>query len=879
MKPHYSEDKAELPLILSFAEKCGIRRDQEPITMGVPFPQGLVFDSTTLGLYSESDDSISLQWQVTARWKDQSIQWALLDFQVSVKPYGTTSYRLDNSENLSGYLQDSPLIFSQSSEQHVVKTGAASFFLNPRVFSPFARVVIDGKDALNEKRISSFSLTDAKGQKHEPTITSMIVESQGPVRLTLRFEGIFSNTEVSAFRFRARLSFFAGSAVVKLEFTLHNPQAADHPGGCWDLGDEGSLFFKDLSWHVALRESGQAFHGWNVDSDQPMMIEDSPNIEIYQDSSGGSNWNSPNHVNRFGEVKQRYSGYRVARDGVIVRKGKRATPTLFVTREGTSIVGTIQNFWQNFPKALELDNNVMYLRLFPNQFEDIYELQAGEQKTHTCVVAFTQSSNPEVVVNWIHAPLRTSISAAWYSGTKAVRYLSPRIDGQHSEYAKFIDTPIQEPHSWFSRREQIDEYGWRHFGEIYADHEAVQSPANVPFISHYNNQYDALHGLLIEYLRTGEERWFSLAQDLARHVIDIDIYHTQEDQPISNGGLFWHSGHYTEASTATHRTYSRLNKGKECSDSSFGGGPSNEHNYTTGLLYYYFLTGDLLAAEAVEGLADWVINLDDPQHSILGKIDGRPTGLASWTVELTYHGPGRGSGNSVNALIDAYALTKEGRFLHKAEELIQRCIHPLDDISRHNFEDIEHRWSYTMFLSVLGKYLDLKVAEEQVDYMYSYAREGFLHYATWMVDHEVPYLQLQDRVKIPTETWSAQDMRKSHVLNVAAKYAEKPLRDSCYKKAKFFYEACLNDLSTFKTSTLTRPVVLLMTNGYVQAYCERHPPESVPSPQQSYDFGLPKKFTPQGGELHRVRAFLSILQTSIKRCVASCRGGGPERHD
>ena len=80
----------------------------------------------------------------------------------------------------------------------------------------------------------------------------------------------------------------------------------------------------------------------------------------------------------------------------------------------------------------------------------------------------------------------------------------------------------------------------------------------------------------------------------------------------------------------------------------YGGGPSNEHNYTTGLLTYYFLTGDMSASEAVEGLADWVIHIDDGSKSKFRFFDRRPTGWASCTVSRNYHGPGRGAGNSIN---------------------------------------------------------------------------------------------------------------------------------------------------------------------------------------------------------------------------------------
>src|SRR5205807_6538353 len=142
--------------------------------------------------------------------------------------------------------------------------------------------------------------------------------------------------------------------------------------------------------------------------------------------------------------------------------------------------------------------------------------------------------------------------------------------------------------------------------------------------------------------------WGDLFAPLARHVIDIDIYHTPLDRPRYCGGMFWHTDHYHDAATATHRAYARVNRPP---GTPYGGGPCNEHNYTTGLLHYYYLTGDETAREAVLGFANWVINMDAPRRGLIGCLDKRPTGFASSTTDRWYHGPGRGAGNSINALI------------------------------------------------------------------------------------------------------------------------------------------------------------------------------------------------------------------------------------
>jgi hypothetical protein len=248
-----------------------------------------------------------------------------------------------------------------------------------------------------------------------------------------------------------------------------------------------------------------------------------------------------------------------------------------------------------------------------------------------------------------------------------------------------------------------------------------------------------------------------------------------------------------------------------------------------------------------------VRDMDDGRKRRFGWLDRRPTGTASVTATPGYHGPGRGAGNSINALLDAFAITEEDAYLRKAEELIRRCIHPRDDIETRNLRDVERRWSYTVFLQVLGKYLDVIEERGRLDYMYGYARESLLHYARWMVEHEVPYAQVLDRVDIPSETWPASDIRKAVVLYLAGKHADEPLRTVLRRKAEFFYSACLKDLLSFETWWLTRPLVILMTNSYVPAYFRRFSQESAPPPTGAWDFGSPVEFVPQFSGLRKLK--------------------------
>ena len=111
-----------------------------------------------------------------------------------------------------------------------------------------------------------------------------------------------------------------------------------------------------------------------------------------------------------------------------------------------------------------------------------------------------------------------------------------------------------------ARRASIDEYGWRNFGDLPADHEQTHYAGSNTIVSHYNNQFDMIFGGILQLASTGDLKWFDLLDPLARHVMDIDIYHTSEDRAAFNGGLFWHTDHYVDARSGTHRTYSRHNQ-------------------------------------------------------------------------------------------------------------------------------------------------------------------------------------------------------------------------------------------------------------------------------------------------------------------------------
>ena len=182
------------------------------------------------------------------------------------------------------------------------------------------------------------------------------------------------------------------------------------------------------------------------------------------------------------------------------------------------------------------------------------------------------------------------------------------------------DRPL--PERTFERNASVDEYGWRHFGDIYGDHEGIRHAGPSPLVSHYNNQYDPVAGFGSQFLRSGDVRWWTMMEELAAHVIDIDIYHTQEDKWAYNHGLFWHTYHYGDADTATHRSYPRAGS------KVIGGGgrrPTRIHLRPDAAL---IPDGDRIARDGHDS-AQYVIDVDDGSRTISDLIAVHRTGPAS----------------------------------------------------------------------------------------------------------------------------------------------------------------------------------------------------------------------------------------------------------
>jgi hypothetical protein len=755
------------------------------VSVGIPLPRGLVVDSATLSLEDASRTPMPVQSRVLDRWPDGSIRWVLLDF-IADSTAGDVSVRLD-AAGAPG--RDAHRAFQVSgSDDLTVDTGRAAFRFRRGGPFPFAEATpVAGSTWRTD-------LTVALGGAPGPVrLRSAQVVESGPVRTSVEVLGVI---EAGPLAFKGRVDLYAQSACARITVKVTNPRAAVHPRGQWGLGDGGSLLLRSLELRFRS-DSPIAGISASVEADEALIDEELP-FSLLQESSGGDHWNSRTHLARNGQVSLRFRGYRLVSGGR-ERTGRRAEPQLRVRTPTSALSVVVPEFWQTFPCAIDASSDAITVGWLPADVSAPHELQGGEAKTFTAVAGFDGQALAHV-----HEPQVVYPPADWVCATEAVPFLLPRDTDRDGLFDAVAGLGLDRDVGFVAKRERADEYGWRNFGDMPADHESAFRPPDDPFVSHYNNQYDAIAGFAMQFLRTGDRRWWQLMHDLARHVRDIDIYHTIEDKAAYSGGLFWHTAHYIDAGLSTHRTYP--------AGGPTGGGPSAEHNYNIGLMLHSFLTGDEASREAAIGLGRWVIHMDDGRRTVFRWLSRSPTGHASFTNG--FHGPGRGAGHSVLACIVAHRLSGDAEYLAKADELIRRTIHPADDPEALELLDAERRWSYTAFLQALGVYLWHQTERGVTDGGAAYARASLLAYARWMLERERPYLDNADALEYPTETWVAQDARKADVFLWAAIFADDDEgRKVWLAGARRYFDYALSTLGAMPSRHFTRPVVIVLSHA------------------------------------------------------------------
>ena len=613
-------------LKISVEEPTGVSRKGWPVTSGIPLAQGALKDAAAAALFTADGREVPLQTEALARWGDGSIRWLLLDFQVDLAAKEHKSFSLRYGPGVKRAKIDKPVRIQKQGDVVVIDTGPIRLQLPPKGYHLLGNVMLDlNQDGRFEpdERVTDPSadivLWDDRGRSfsggHEGgSRAEMLVEQAGPLRACVRIEGHHASADGQMFRYVVRMHAFRGQRFVRFFYTFVN----DH---------QDSLMAR-------VRVLGLQFELAKQAGAQPSGVLDAKTVQqgyLFQVDE--------NH-------------YELNRQPA----GRRAVGWAAAGGDRSGLAVGLREFWQNWPKSIEYVRGTLWMNICPHIVkgpyggkpleeenklyyylrDGRYTFKVGVAKTHELWATF-YAGEPDVkklsaFFRAAEDPLLAVCEPAHVNSTKAAGELPPADPAKYAGYDRWLGRALD---AHLERREKVREYGMLNYGDWYGERQ----------VNWGNLEYDLAHGLFLQYLRTGDRRFFLRAEQAARHHIDVDVVHAVNPHlknpwgPPPKVGEIWlhclnHTGGYYEDEDRlpVSRTYQMGHS------TNFG------HVWVSGDLDYYYLTGDRRAREVAVQVADAMVRHMPTSY-------GTHIRALGWPMIL---------------VLEAYAATGEKKYLEAA---------------------------------------------------------------------------------------------------------------------------------------------------------------------------------------------------------------------
>ncbi len=597
-------------------EPSGVQRDGWPVTSGIPLKQGELGNDRRTALFDAKGHEVPLQTEILSRWPDGTIRWLLLDFQVDLSAGQSRSFVLKYGPQVRRSEIPNPVTVSTITKSPLLESGPLRVEVAPDRFRLLDAVWLDrdGDGEFSEEEratggeAAGIELVAADGTRYRADLSHAVVtmEQHGPLRACVRIEGSHqAETGRHRFRYVVRLHLFRGQPFVKFDYTFIN----DGQDALMTQFDSIEIVFSTTS-----RSDGRLIlGGTNV---EPSRLEQ---IDDRQFAINGRL--SPGHAPGWAAVASSAGGMAVG----------------------------VQEFWQNWPKSLETKPGELRIGLCP-QFPDgrydghpldeevkhfyylrggVYTLKVGVAKTHRMwATFFTGDPDASELAAFFAAteqPLLAQCSPEYVYSTGVLGDAPPadpqKYDGYDAWMGAMFDKHLQA-------QEGNRENGLLNFGDWYH----VEK-----FGGGWGNQeYDTSHCFFVQYLRTGDRRYFDRARQGARHLMDVDVAHAVnrhlrnvDHAGIGQPGHVWahsvgHTGGYYDhaplAAAPHHQTGALQDWG---------------HVWAGGLCDDYLLTGDRRARDVLVLVADRVASECPTRYSNHMREIGWPLNLVISAYEAT----------------------------------------------------------------------------------------------------------------------------------------------------------------------------------------------------------------------------------------------------
>lgn len=572
-----------------------------PVTGGAGLARGAAPRGSAFILREESGAAVPCQAEVLAEWPDGSVRWVLLDFQASPTINAKKRYRLDWSGSGSHPTPEVP-VHAEAGRTFCLRSGAVK--IGP------------AKDALfgvSDRFDLALTAVDGEGKSCVAIADSVAIEKSGEMRSTLRLSGSLRTQSGERFLgFKMWVSMYAGMDQVQIEPML----LVD--------GEKGLIQkVKELKLELRPRKPvGRAVIAGTPD----WKGEPSGKVRLFQ----------------IDDQQYRLEGA----DG----NGSKSAGWIEVTSGGHTAAVAVRDFWQQWPKSIEVDSHSIGIGLFPSfkagsfdhmmdpwykhdyLFEgDCYRLRTGQ--TRRWQIWLDLSGEGASLAACANYPLALSADPAEAMATGLWGDILPAGAPGMAEYDKWAANLFAAYESSIATSR---DYGAMNWGDWFGERGCNWG----------NHEYDTPRQFLVQFARTGDAKCFHTGEIAARHMSEVDVVHFinpdlkkyfETETPFRPGAIT-EPGLVHEHSVGHVGGFYSVEKVRELYVSLGVGGTDKPylcldpynlgHVFTEGMMYAYFLTGDPWIKETLHKIGDHLARLVEERkfqfkgHAHCGRENG-----------------------------------------------------------------------------------------------------------------------------------------------------------------------------------------------------------------------------------------------------------------
>lgn len=566
-----------------------------PVTSGIPFPRGVLASAAETRLLRDGQP-VPAQIRATGHWPDGSVKWLLLTFLADAAAGTDAVYALEFGRNVRNATPPATLADIADGTARL-RTGAGEYRLTER-----------GELHLPDGRVCSTFIRLAGDAVLGPAGPGrVVVEEDGPVRAVAHADVDLAAPDGRTIGLELRVEAYAGVPFVRIHHTFTI---------------KGRDKFTDIEEMLFL------VPGFGDSATLPVVDGDTLTVS--------------------GRMVQRFD------DEITLDDVPRRARTVGTVLGGGATVA-LREFWQNYPKSVELADGTLRLGLCPDfapglydefPFEKeghhlyfyllggVYKFRSGMAKTHEILLGPAGAGDAAAL---FQRPLLATANPEWYCDSRAFYDVAPRDPVRFKAYEEAVDANIA---GYAEQRERQRDYGLMNFGDWYGERA----------VNWGNIEYDTQHAFFLEYIRSGNEDAFFLGDQAERHNRDIDTVQWAAN-PVHVGRVYIHQighvGGYYDRPVPNTLGWAEA-------------GSSVSHAWVEGHFGHYFLTGDPRSLATGKIIADQF-----NRQSLRGWYDFTDARVPGWHLKI-------------NAA--AYAATGDPVYLNAARIVAERVLELQDTI-------------------------------------------------------------------------------------------------------------------------------------------------------------------------------------------------------